>query len=230
MVNVPSPDRFGIALNVSRARLTVLGFSLAVNVFAIGNVLSFSGGAVSELIILELNILVVLLGSVATGTVASVLFLLSERFDTKGHSDVGIFAIAEMTMYLSLAQTLNGLSQEFLNLFALNLGAYASSTAELQAASARLESVALWVAASAWAFLAYVAPIWSLAKIPRQWSKKLGYLGYYFVLLLVLFYFDAVAVQITSLSVGIEQSLGELFFKQFWMPLTWSDISLLRGG
>ena len=88
----------GIALNVSRARLTVLGFALAVNVFAIGNLLQFSGGSLSERIVLDLNILVALLCSVAIGIVSSVLFLISERFDPEGASDVGIFAFAEMTM------------------------------------------------------------------------------------------------------------------------------------
>ena len=99
----------GIALNVSRARLTILGFALMINVFAIQNVLAFAGGFTFEKIVLELHILVSLFASVGIGSVSAVLFLISERFDPTGDSDVGIFAFAEMAMFIALSQTISGL-------------------------------------------------------------------------------------------------------------------------
>lgn len=222
----------GIALNVSRARLTLLGFVLTINVFAIGNVLTFSGGAVSEQIILELNILVSLFGSVAIGSLSAVLFLVSERFDPKGESDVGIFAFAEMAMYIAVAQTLNGLFQEFLTLFVLNLDSFAANGAAggMRDAGQLLELLAYWTAALAWGFVVYIAPVWSVTRLPTTANRKYMYIGFYLTALAFLFFLHAIAVRIAHLSVGLERGLLDVFIKQFWIPFLWRDLTTLAGG
>lgn len=228
MSDIPS----GIALNVSRARLTLLGFVLTINVFAIGNVLAFSGGAVSERIIPELNILVSLFGSVAIGSLSAVLFLVSERFDPKGESDVGIFAFAEMAMYIAVAQTLNGLFQEFLSLFVLNLDSFAANgaAAGMRDAGQLLELLAYWTAALAWGFVVYIAPVWSVTRLPVTKNRKYVYIGLYFTVLALLFFLHTIAVRIAHLSTGVERSLLDVFIKQFWMPFLWRDLTTLAGG
>ena len=228
MSNSPS----GVALNVSRARLTFLGFVLAINVFAIGNVLEFSGGVVSERIILNLNILVSLFGSVAIGTVSAVLFLVSERFDPRGDSDIGIFAFAEMAMFIAIAQTLNGLVQEFLNILVFNLDRFAAAgaAAGMRGAGQLLEDLVYWTAGLAWSFVVYVAPVWSVTRIPTTAKRKYIYIGFYFTALAFLFFLNAIAVRIAHLSAGLERSLLDVVIQQLWMPFLWSDLTTLARG
>jgi hypothetical protein len=70
-----------IALNVSRARLTVIGFVLTINIFTLGIFLNSREEQFSLKIISDSSVFYVLVASLCVGTVAALL-LLSERFDT----------------------------------------------------------------------------------------------------------------------------------------------------
>ena len=117
-----------IALNVSRARLTVIGFILTINIFALGIFLASKEHQVSLKIISDLSVFYALVASLCVGTVAALLMLVSERFDAQGNSDVGIFGIAEMTMFVAIVQTISGIAKGFISIFQHNLGESAFST------------------------------------------------------------------------------------------------------
>ena len=116
------PDqKTSIALNVSRARLTVIGFILTVDIFALGIFLSGMDRHVSLQVLTELNVFFGIVASLMIGTVAAVLMLISERFDPLGNSEVTVFAIAEMTMFVAIVQTISSISQAFVVMFDANL-------------------------------------------------------------------------------------------------------------
>ena len=222
----------GIALNVSRARLTILGFTLMVNVFTVQNVLAFAGGFVSEKIVLELHVLVSPFAGVAIGTVSAVLFLISERFDEIGDSDVRIFALAEMAMFVAISQTMSGLFQGFFSILTVNVDAISqgSTTTGLHQVRELFQSLVFWVAAVAWGFVTYVGPVWSMARIQENWQRKSVYIVFYAGITMLLYLLSATAVRIAYLSLGADQGLLGLFIKQFWGPVLWRDLSVMTGA
>lgn len=224
LINSQPINNSGIALNVSRARLTVLGFALTVSVFAIGNVLFFSGEVVSPRIIWQLNILIALLSGVTIGMVSAVLFLISQRLDREGLSDKGIFAFAEMTMYLSLAYTLNGLTLEVLNLFSLNLGTFTTQQGDGSASAEMLQLMARWLGSLAWIFIAFVAPAWFLKRLPEPPRRKILYLSYYIAFMTLIAVLNALASEVSLTAAGQDPSFIGLFLKQFFAPFIWSDL------
>ena len=224
-------QKITIALNVSRARLTVIGFILTINIFALGIFLGGVERHVSLQILAELNLFVSLVASLCVGTVAALLFLISERFDPIGNSDVTIFAIAEMTMLVAIVQTISGMSKGFIVLFQTNLGepavaalGLASTSADLLHSGESFRVIVFWFIALTWAFIAYVAPLWSLYRLPDTPRRKYMYAGYYLILTSVVFTLSAYALQIEMLARGESVGILRLFIQNFWAPGVWSDI------
>jgi hypothetical protein len=216
-----------IALNVSRARLTVIGFVLTINIFSLGIFLNNREGSFSLKIISDLSVFYALVASLCVGTVAALLMLLSERFDPQGNSDVGIFGFAEMTMYVSILQTINGISQGFIAIFQHNLGEPAFSslgipgTGELIAASESFRGMVFWLISLCWIFIVYIAPFWSLSRMPCKPHGKVILAVYYLALTAVTFMLSAYAMNIEMLAVGESIGVARLFLLSFWAPGLW---------
>ena len=216
-----------IALNVSRARLTVIGFMLTIDIFALGIFLSNRQHQVSLKIISDLSVFYALVASLCVGTVAALLMLVSERFDSQGNSDVGIFGIAEMTMFVAIAQTISGISKGFIAIFQLNLDESAFSTfgipntGELVAASESFGVMIFWLISLCWIFIVYVAPLWSLSRMPCKPLRKIFFAGYYLLLTSVSFMLSAYAMDIELLARGESIGVARLFLLSFWAPGLW---------
>lgn len=216
-----------IALNVSRARLTVIGFMLTIDIFALGIFLSHREHQVSLKIISDLSVFYALVASLCVGTVAALLMLVSERFDSQGNSDVGIFGIAEMTMFVAIVQTIDGISKGFIAIFQLNLAepAFATfgipGTGELVAASESFRGMIFWLISLCWIFIVYVAPFWSLSRMPCKPLRKIFFAGYYLALTCVAFMLSAYAMNIEMLARGESIGIARLFLLSFWAPGLW---------
>lgn len=105
MENPPETD---IAVNTMRARLTVLGFNLAIITFQIGLVLDAvpqgTDGVMSPFYGFSLG-LALLLGALVT-IVSLVVFIASARLNREGTCDVHLVVAGDLLMYLSLIMTL----------------------------------------------------------------------------------------------------------------------------
>jgi hypothetical protein len=216
-----------IALNVSRARLTVIGFMLTIDIFALGIFLSSREHQVSLKIISDLSVFYALVASLCIGTVAALLMLVSERFDPQGNSDVGIFGIAEMTMFVAIVQTISGISSGFIAIFQQNLGEPAFSTlgipgtGELIAASESFRGMVFWLISLCWIFIVYIAPFWSLSRMPCKPLRKIFFAVYYLALTAVAFMLSAYAMNIEMLAHGESVGVARLFLLNFWAPDLW---------
>jgi hypothetical protein len=216
-----------IALNVSRARLQVIGFMLTINIFALGIFLSSREYQFSLKIISELSVFYALVASLCVGTVAALLMLVSERFDPQGNSDVGIFGIAEMTMFVAIVQTIDGISKGFIAIFQLNLTEPAfstfgiSGTGELMMASESFRGMIFWLISLCWVLIVYVVPFWSLSRLPCKPLRKIFFAGYYLVLTGVAFMMSAYAMNIEMLARGESIGVARLFLSSLWAPGLW---------
>lgn len=220
-----------IALNVSRARLQVIGFILTIDIFALGIFLSSTDRHFSLQILIELNVFFSIVASLSIGTVSAILMLLSERLDSEGKSDVTIFAIGEMTMYVAIVQTIGGIFMAFIVLFHVSLGeptvtavGVTTTTAELLQAGESFQAMVSWMIALLWAFIAYVAPAWSLYRMPDTRQRKFLYFGYYVILTSLVFALSAHALHIELLARGESIGVLRLFLQNFWAPGLWSGI------
>ena len=216
-----------IALNVSHARLTVIGFMLTIDIFALGIFLGSREHQVSLKIISDLSVFYALVASLCVGTVAALLMLISERFDPQGNSDVGIFGIAEMTMFVAIVQTISGISKGFIAIFQHNLAEPVFSslgipgTGELIAASESFRGMIFWLISLCWIFIAYVAPFWSLSRMPGKPLRKIFFAVYYLALTCVSFILSAYAMNIEMLAHGESIGVTRLFLLSFWAPGLW---------
>lgn len=102
------PPETDIAVNTMRARLTVLGFNLAIITFQIGLVLDAdmkgADGVTSPFYGFSLG-LALLLGALVT-IVSLVVFIASARLNREGTCDVHLVIAGDLLMYLSLLMTL----------------------------------------------------------------------------------------------------------------------------
>jgi hypothetical protein len=225
-------QNISIALNVSRARLTVIGFMLTIDIFVLGIFLSDVDQHLSLQILTEASLFFGLVSSLCIGTVAATLMLISERFDPVGNSDVSLFAFAEMTMFVSIVQTISGIFDGFVTLFDVNLGEAAIRTigvttgeVELTAAGAIFSQLVFYLFAVSWGFMTYVAPLWSVSRLPCSPQHKRNYIAYYFLFTALMFAMSAYALHIEFLVVGESPGLVQLFLQSFWAPSLWSDIT-----
>lgn len=225
-----------LALNLSRARITLLGFTLAVNLFALRTLVGEPGSGAADRFALDLSIFLALFISFVVAAVATLLFLLSQRLDPTGNSNVRVFAVAEMLMFVAVAQTISGVSQEFLALIAKTTGTLNSQAAGNDVAVAaalhaavRAQAMVHWLTALIWCFVVYVAPLWSLSRFPDSTRAKSACLAFYMLVTGAVFVASAHAAQVLSLSRGEDASLWPLFFGQFVAPLIWDDVTALAG-
>ena len=217
-----------IALNVSRARLQVLGFVLTIDIFARGIFLRNIDLHISTRILNEVSFFFGLTFSLCLGTVAAILMLLSQRFDPTGNSDVSIFAFAEMTMYVAITQAIGGIFNGFVSLFEVGLSGSAvtehaapQGLTLLISAGGYFNHLVFWAISLAWAFMAYVAPLWSVSRLPSSPQRKRLYLGYYFLLSGAVAAVFAYAMYIQFLAHGDSANPLRLFFQSLWAPSLW---------
>jgi hypothetical protein len=85
-------------------------------------------------------------------------------------------------------------------------------------------NLVFWLIALTWIFLAYVAPAWSLCRLPARRQHKLAYAAYYLVLSSLVLLLSALALNIELLARGEPSSVARLFFQSFWAPGLWAEI------
>lgn len=206
-----------IAVNTMRARLTLLGFNLAVITFQLSGLPHRSGGI--ELPGLATAIHpspgIALLVGVALSFTAMVAFIVSGELDERGDCTHWSLLLGDVLMYLGMAQTVEGFFAPMLRDVAI---------AQMHGAAAAAEFGNLHVALAilggiAWTAAAYLGPIVSFVRSPFGRAATWSIAAVYSVLLVVL-------AAIWSFAQAAQADLGITEQPPFWLqglfvPLSW---------
>ena len=168
-----------VAINTMRARLTILGFNLAIITFQISNTRGLGGGTRLEGFetTVHLSSGTVLLTGLALSIASMVIFIASSVLDREGTCDSRMLLAGDLLMYLALSQTVAG----FFSSYGRVLEVLSIPTEAEQGALSALQIGITAVGSTAWVLVTYVGPIVSLIRSYHNWVSKLlhtmGYLG-----------------------------------------------------
>lgn len=178
-----APRGVRVAVNVMRARITIVGFNVAIITFQMSSLRNLRIGA-TELPSLHvwanLSAETALFTGLALSGMALVAFITSSAYDQVGVCDHWILLAGDLFMYLSLAQTLAAFFEPYTLMLQLMVGDFAT-----HAAAAELLHLGIVVAGGvAWAMAAYLGPVVALARSPFG-ARATGALAVLYVVLLL---------------------------------------------
>ncbi len=208
-----------VAVNVMRARLTVIGFNIAIVSFQIVNLYEVSGGlrvpGIDHAVHVEADM--ALFMALALSLIALVAFIMSSAFDEVGVCTHWSLVAGDLLMYLALAHTVAGFFQPWnaaLDIFATKVPDRARQIGTLHAAMAI-------AGGAAWFLAAYAGPVVALVRSPFQRHTNIA-LGFaYLVLLVVLAYVNAQAVRVEAAVSGDEPGLIFSVLRELVQPFRW---------
>jgi hypothetical protein len=208
-----------IAVNVMRARLTVIGFNIAIVSFQLVHLYGLSGGIKVPGIdhAVHLTADTALLMALALSLCALVAFMMSGALDEVGVCTHWSLVAGDLLMYLGLAHTVAGffgpLGVAF-DTFAANISARTSEVAILHSAL----SVA---GGAAWFLATYAGPVVSLLRSPFDRRTNIALGVAYLVLLTTLSWINSQAVNVEA--AGAEGEPGLVFgvLRELVQPLRW---------
>jgi len=217
MTEVQKPVQ--IAVNVMRARLTVVGFNLAIIAFQL-SVLPRVPGAIHlpDLATpVHLETIVMLLMGLGLSITSLVMFISSCELDKVGNCTNWSLLAGDLLMYLGLAQSAAAFFGPMTHLFdqvTLNI--------PLQAAElATVRSALVITGAMAWFATLYGGPVVSLIRSPfsKLTTATLGVC--YLVILLFTAHVSAQAVRLEVARGGLESQSTVTLFTELVKPLRW---------
>ncbi len=208
-----------VAVNVMRARLTVIGFNIAIVSFQIVNLYEVSGGlrvpGVDHAVHVEANM--ALFMALALSLIALVAFIMSSAYDEVGVCTHWLLVAGDLLMYLALAHTVAGFFQPWnaaLQIFAIKVPDQATQIGILHAAMAI-------AGGAAWFLAAYAGPVVALVRSPFQRHTNIA-LGFaYLVLLFVLAYVNAHALRVAAAGAGDVPGLIISVLRELVQPFRW---------
>jgi hypothetical protein len=179
-MEVPAKRRL-VAVNAVRARLTILGFNLAICTFQIVNVRTLGGGIPLEGFEAPVHAAAgtVLLIGVALSVASMVVFVASSSFDREGTCDHRLLLAGDLLMYLALAQTVTGKFSPYAYAIDITI----ESTESVHPALSALRAGLLVAGGAAWLLATYVGPVFSLLRAPHRQAAKLLHVAGHVVIL-----------------------------------------------
>lgn len=218
-----------IEMNVARTRITVLGFALALCLFASSTLLSIGQAYNVSAVWVFLPSFVSLSLGFSLTFISLLLFVASLRLDRGGTSQIWPFSFGELLMYLALSQVLAGgfqyLATGLLYVFHNVPERTGLSLEQLQAVAPLAETLTFWLTLCTglgWAASIYLAPGYFLIRNPLPWNRKWILAVTYFVLLISIAWISSLSHQIHARAAGRAENRGAHFAQQFVQPLLWS--------
>jgi hypothetical protein len=208
-----------VAVNVMRARLTVIGFNIAIVSFQIAQLYRVSGGlrvpGVDHTVHLGADMSLFM--ALALSLIALVAFIMSGAFDEVGYCTHWTLVAGDLLMYLALAHTVAGFFAPLtasIEIFSAKLPDQASEIAILHTAS-------LVAGGVAWFLATYAGPVISLVRspFPRRTNIVLG--AAYLVVLLALSWVSSHAMRVEATGSGDEASLVMSILIELVQPFSW---------
>ena len=208
-----------VAVNVMRARLTVIGFNIAIVSFQIVNLYEISGGVrvpgVDHAV--HVGASMALFMALALSLIALVAFLMSSAFDEVGVCTHWSLVAGDLLMYLALAHTVAG----FFAPLTASIEIFSAKLPDRVSEIAILHTASLVAGGVAWFLATYAGPVISLVRspFPRRTNIALG--AAYLILLLALAWVSSHAVLVEAAASGDESGLVISVLRELVQPLRW---------
>lgn len=217
MVERQAPVR--IAINVMRARLTVVGFNLAIITFQIGVIRRLPGAVQLPNADLRLHLAtdVTLLMGLGLSVLAMVSFLASSAFDKEGTCTHWSLLAGDLLMYLGLAHSVAGFFGPLSHVF--GQGTLGASPEAAELATVRIAVVT--VGGLAWFSATYFGPLISLFRSPFGWRATTALGGAYLLLVLAVAHVSAQALRLDAARGGMTSGFPTTLFHELVQPLRW---------
>lgn len=208
-----------VAVNVMRARQTVIGFNIAIVSFQISRLSEYSGGVSVQGFdhLVHVRADIALYMSLALSLIALTAMTMSSIMDEEGVCTHWSLLIGDVLMYLALAYTLTGFFAPLdasMKLFTRNLPSQAAEAVILQKA-------VLFLAGVAWFLAMYIGPLASLLRSPFPRQINLVICIAYVCLILVLSWVNAQARMIETVNMEEQTGLFSSVMKELVLPFRW---------
>ena len=208
-----------VAVNVMRARLTVIGFNIAIVSFQLVHLYGMSGGirvpGMDHPVHLTADI--ALLMALALSLTALAAFIMSGALDEVGVCTHWSLVAGDLLMYLGLAYTVAGFFAPVgvaLDTFAAKISVPVSEIAILRAALTVAGGVA-------WFLATYAGPVVSLLRSPFSRRTNIALGATYLIVLITLAWVNSQAVSLEAAGPVDEPGLIVRVLKELVQPLRW---------
>lgn len=220
-------ENSGIALNVTRTRVTILVFNLTI-ISLMLSMLGQNHGLVDgwlTTITTHLTTFVALFVGFCLTIFGLFWLLRSQNWDAEGLSNPRSFTFGAITTYLALSQTITAFIHEYLHLFdSIEVGAVHDALSAVQADTYNLMFYTLMVMGGGiWFLINYFAPLMAGIKGSVHVGQRWVFVGYYFALQIPAYWVYARAWQLQLDSAGHSMNLLKLFALQFIQPVLWLE-------
>ncbi len=213
----------GIALNVTRTRVTVLVFNLTVISVMLSILVATRDAAGHHDIMAHLTSFAALFIGFCL-TILGVFWLLhSQSWDAQGLSHPRPFTFGTITTYLALSQTITAFMHEYILSFESGIEANILSSVPPNALGDPAMLILICMGGAVWLLITYVAPLLAALKGSSLYGGRRWVIaGYYFALQIPTYWVYAEAWHLTNVSPEQQpvNMLG-LFALQFIQPLLW---------
>jgi hypothetical protein len=208
-----------IAVNVMRARLTVIGFNIAIVSFQLVHLYEMTGGlrvpGVDHPVHLTADL--ALLMALALSLTALVAFIMSGALDEVGICTHWSLVAGDLLMYLGLAHTVAGFFAPLdvaIDTLAANISDGTSQLAILRAALS-------FAGGTAWFLATYAGPVVSLLRSPFDRRTNIALGVAYLVLLIALSWVNSQAVSVEAAGTAEETGLIMGILRELVQPFRW---------
>ena len=217
-----------ISLNVNRTRITVLGFTLTMILFAMGLLIAVEGLQPEEAVWKHLPSFVAFFVGLVAAMVSMWMFVGAQCVQAEGDSDLRMFALGEAVMYIALSQTLAGIIKNFLGGFRRTFDKLPSfenvnpeRLPEVQPSAELLMGCLYWMGGLGWFVIIYVGPVFAVFRAPLSRRQRVMLLCFYAALVLLVFWIQALGYHVWLADADMRYSMLELFLWQWWQPHLW---------
>jgi hypothetical protein len=208
-----------VAINVMRARLTVIGFNIAVVSFQIAQLFStadglqLSGMGHAVHVVADMQLFMAL----ALSLMALLALIMSSEFDAIGVCTHWSLVAGDLLMYLALAHTVAGFFEPLAKSIEIVAGQLPDKASELYI----IKLAAIGAGGIGWFLAVYAGPLVSLLRSPfhRRINIALGIA--YLVVLLVLCWVSAQTVRVEAAVPADEPGLIFSVLRELVQPLRW---------
>ena len=208
-----------IAVNVMRARLTVVGFNLTIIALQLGRLSQIPGGVelptLGQSIHIESN--VALLTAMGLSVLAMIAFIVSCDFDLSGTCDHWTLVAGDLLMYAGLAHSVAG----FFGPVVLAMGQIVLDSEQQTAALTIARTAVAIVGGAAWLSAMYVGPAVSLLRSPFGRPATLALAAAYLVLVVLFAYVSTQAVELEIARDPKSPKPSTSVLKELFQPLRW---------
>ena len=208
-----------VAVNVMRARLTVIGFNIAIVSFQVARLTVSSGGirvpGIDKTVHVGADM--ALFMALALSLIALIAFIISCALDEVGICNHWTLVAGDLLMYLGLAHTVAGFFAPLANsidLVKVNLPAQASGLSILHAA-------AIISGGTGWFLATYAGPAVSLLRSPFPHRANIVLGIAYIVVLLAFSWISAEAARVEASIAGEAPGLAFSVLRELVQPVRW---------